>query len=232
MRPLSPRILAAGGAVIAAFAAPAAAQAAPAIQPLKPCYVTALTAAGQESEGMQIMAGGFTPNSNVRLTIDGAPVPGGEALKAGLQGELNLPSPVPAPFVESGRRPFTVTLTEIDNPANTVSATSESASLGVSLKPETAKPSQRIRFKGLGFTEDKAIYVHYLRKGKVRRTVRMAREPRACGGFRTRKRQFPMRNPRLGKWVLQFDQSRQYVDPAVTPINFVRLAIRIRLVRD
>jgi hypothetical protein len=167
----------------------------------------------------------------VRLTIDGAPVPGGEALKAGLSGELNI-ADFPAPFVESGRRPFTITLTEIDNPANTVSATAESAALAVTLVPETARPSQRIRFKGLGFTEDRAIYVHYLRKGKVRKTVRMAREPRACGGFRKRRRQFPMRNPRLGKWILQFDQSRQYVDPNVTPINFVRLAIRIRLVRD
>ncbi len=228
---MSARSLAAGGALIAALAAPAAAQAAPVIQPLEPCYVTALTSEGQQSEAMQIMAGGFTPNSDVRLTIDGAPVPGGEALKAGLAGELNVPG-FPAPFVESGRRPFTVTLTEIDNPANTVSATSESAALGVSLKPETAKPSQRIRFKGLGFTEDRAIWVHYLRKGKLRKSVRMAREPRACGGFRKRRRQFPMRNPRLGKWILQFDQSRQYVDPNVTAIDFVRLAIRIRLVRD
>jgi hypothetical protein len=228
---MSARSLAAGGALIAAVAAPAAAQAAPAIQPLEPCYVTALTAEGPQSEVMQIMAGGFTPNSNVRLTIDGAPVPGGEALKAGPAGELPVPE-FPAPFVESGRRPFTVTLTEIGNPANTVSSTSESAALGVSLKPETAKPSQRIRFKGLGFTEDRAIWVHYLRKGKLRKTVRMAREPRACGGFRKRRRQFPMRNPRLGKWILQFDQSRQYVDPNVTAIDFVRLAIRIRLVRD
>lgn len=223
-----PRILAACGTLIAALAVPAAAEALPTIQPLKPCYVTALTDEGPQSEGVEIAAGGFTPNSNVDLTIDGALVPGGDDLKAGLSGELT--ALIEAPFVESGRKPFTVTLTETTNPANTVSATAESTALGVSLKPESARPSERIRFKGLGFTEQKPIYAHYIRKGKVRKSVRMARKPRACGGFRTRKRQFPMRNPRVGRWTVQFDQFKRYVDPAVTPINFVRLAIRIRLV--
>jgi hypothetical protein len=227
---MSPRTLAGSGALLAILAAPAAAQAAPTIQPLEPCYVTALTADGPRSEGVQITAGGFTPNSNVDLTVDGALVPGGDDLKAGASGELS--ALIEAPFVESGRRPFTVALTETANPANAVSATAESAALGVSLNPETARPSERIRFKGLGFTQDKAIYVHYIRKGKLRKTVRMARKPRACGGFRTHRRQFPMRNPRLGRWTLQFDQHRRYVDPNVTPIDFVRLGIRIRLVRD
>lgn len=227
---MSVRTLAGSGALLAVLAAPAAAQAVPTIQPLKPCYVTALTAAGPQSEGVQITAGGFTPNSNVDLTIDGVLVPGGDDLKTGVSGELT--AEIEAPFVESARRPFTVTLTETTNAANSVSATAESTALGVSLKPETARPSKRIRFKGLGFTADKPIYAHYLRKGKLRKTVRMARKPRACGGFRTHRRQFPMRNPKLGRWTLQFDQRRRFVDPEVTPINFVRLGIRIRLVRD
>jgi hypothetical protein len=225
---MSRRILVGGGALLAILAAPAMAAAAPTIQPLAPCYVTALTDEGPQSEGVEIAATGFTPNSNVDLTIDGALVPGGDDLKAGMSGELT--ALIEAPFVESGRRAFTVTLTETTNPANNVSATAESAALGVSLKPEVARPSERIRFKGLGFTDERPIYAHYVRKGKLRRTVRMARKPRACGGFRTRRRQFPMRNPKLGRWTVQFDQSRKFVDPEVTPIDFVRLAIRVRLV--
>jgi hypothetical protein len=228
---MSTRTLAGSGAFLVALAAPAAAHALPTIQPLKPCYVTAATEQGPQSEGVQIAAAGFTPNSNVRLTIDGAPVPGGDDLKAGPAGELNIPADaLPAPFVESGSKPFTLTLTEVDNPANTASTTAKSTALGVSLKPATAKPSQRIRFKGLGFTEDKAIYAHYVHKGKMRKTVRMARRPRDCGGFTKRRRQIPIKNPRLGRWTVQFDQSKKFVDPSVTPINFVRLAIRIRLV--
>jgi hypothetical protein len=227
---MSPRTLAGSGALLVALAAPAAAQAVPTIQPLKPCYVTADTSQGPQSEGVRIVAAGFTPNALVDLSIDGAPYPGGEGLKAGQNGELPI-EPVPAPFVESGSREFTVTLSERGNPANTVSATAKSTALGVTVKPKQAKPSDRIRFKGLGFTRPKAIYAHYLYKGKVRKTVRMARKPRECGGFKARRRQIPVKNPGLGGWTIQFDQSRRFRDPAVTPIVFVRLEIRVRLVR-
>jgi len=224
------RTLAAGGTLVIALAAPAAAHAVPVIQPLKPCYVTADTAAGPQSEGMNIVASGFTPNATVDLTVDGAPYEGGDNLQANQLGELPIP-PVPAPFVEKRSRTFTITLTEEANPANTVSTTIKSTALGVGVKPKEAKPSDRIRFKGSGFTDAAPIWAHYIYKGKVRKTVRMARKPRACGGFKKRARQIPVRRPRLGLWTIQFDQSKQFVDPATTPIVFVRLAIRIRLVR-
>ncbi len=227
---MSPRILAASGALLIALAAPAAAQALPTIQPLKPCYVTAATAQGPQSEGFQVTAAGFTPNSKVDLTIDGQPLEGSLGLQTDAAGGLALPNLLPAPFVASGKETFTVTLTEVGNPANTVSTTAKSTALGVTVKPTSARPSQRIRFKGLGFTEDKAIYAHYIHKGKVRKTVRMARRPRDCGFFRVRRRQIPIKNPGLGKWTLQFDQKKRFVDPAVTPIVYVRLGITIRLV--
>jgi hypothetical protein len=226
---MSARTLAGGGALLIALAAPAAASAVPTMEPLKPCYVTAKTRAGTESEGVRIAAAGFSPNASVDLTLDGAPYPGGTALKANDRGELPV-GDLPAPFVEKGSRPFTITLTEQGNPANTVSATTMSTRLGVMVKPKQAHPSERIRFKGLGFTEDKAIYAHYLYKGKLRKTVRMARKPRECGGFAARRRQIPVKRPRLGDWTVQFDQFKRYVDPAVTSIVRVRLEIRVRRV--
>ena len=229
--PMSPRILAASSVLLIALAAPAAARALPTIQPLKPCYVTAATAQGPQSEGFQVSAAGFTPNSQVDLTIDGQPLDGSSGLQTDAAGGLVLPNLLPAPFVTAGSREFTLTLTEVGNPANTVSTTAKSTALGVSVKPESARPSQRIRFRGLGFTANKAIYAHYIHKGKVRKTVRMARKPRGdCGGFRTRRRQIPIRNPGLGAWILQFDQSKRFVNPARTPIVYVRLGITIRLV--
>jgi hypothetical protein len=226
---MSVRILAGSGALLFALAAPAAADAVPTIQPLKPCYVTADTENGPQSEGVQIAAAGFSPNASVDLTIDGAPYPGGQGLKANDLGELPVGS-LPAPFVERGRRDFTITLTEQGNPANTASATAKSTALGVDVKPKQARPSDRIRFKGLGFTEAKGIYAHYIYKGKLRKTVRMARKPRSCGGFKVRRRQIPIKRPGLGDWTIQFDQSRRYVDPAETAIVYVRLDIRIRRV--
>ena len=229
---MSPRTLAGSGALLISLAAPAAAHAVPAIEPLKPCYVTADTASGPQSEGIQIVATGFTPNSTVDLAIDGTIVPGGADLQTDGTGTLNLAAnPVPAPFVASGSRTFTVTLTEDNNPANTVSATAMSTALGVTLTPSAAPPSQRIRFKGLGFTRNRPVFAHYIYKGKVRKTVRMARRPGECGSFSARRRQIPIDRPRLGRWTVQFDQFRRFVDPAVTPIVFVRIGIRIRLVR-
>jgi hypothetical protein len=201
------------------------------IQPLKPCYVTVDTPDGPQSEGMNIVASGFTPNATVDLTVDDAPYPGGDDLQANQFGELPLPDPIPAPFVAKGSREFQITLTEVGNPANTVSTTTRSTALNVSVKPKEARPSDRIRFKGRGFTDDAPIWAHYIYKGEVRKTVRMARKPRACGRFKKRARQIPVKRPGLGIWTIQFDQSEQFVDPAVTPIDFVRLAIRIRLVR-
>jgi hypothetical protein len=230
--PMSPRILAVSGTLLVSLAVPAAAQALPTIAPLKPCYVTADTLQGPQSEPVQITAAGFTPNSTVDLTIDGQAVEGGSDLQTDTAGNLPIPpNAIPAPFVPSGSAPFTITLTEDGNPANTVSATAKSTALGVSLKPESARPSDRIRFKGLGFTKDKPVFAHYLHKGKLRKTVRMERRPGECGSFKARKRQIPVDDPGLGKWIIQFDQSRRYVDPAVKPLVYVRLGIRIRLVR-
>ena len=221
--------LAAGGALCIALAAPAAAHAVPTIAPLKPCYVTADTTQGPQQESVQIVASGFTPNASVDLTVDGAAFPGGTGLKANDTGAVPI-NPIPAPFVEKGRRTFTITLTEQGNPANTVSASAESTALGVTVKPRDARTSQKVRFRGSGFTLDAAIYAHYVYKGKVRRTVRLARKPRPCGGFKVRRRKIPVRRPGLGDWTIQFDQSKAFVDPAVTPINFVRLGIRVRRV--
>jgi len=229
---MATRMYAGAGALAVALIAPAAAHAAPTIEPLKPCYVTAATTAGPQSEGMQIVAAGFSPNASVNLTIDGEAYPGGENLQADADGVLPI-DPIPAPFVERGTREFTLTLTEVENPANTVSTTTQSTALGVKLRPKEARPSDLIRFKGGGFTEDKPIWAHYVYKGKVRKTVRMARKPRGgCGGFKARRRQIPVEKPGLGNWTIQFDQSRRFKDPAVEPIVFVRLGIRIRLVRD
>src|SRR5919201_654953 len=72
-------------------------------------------------------------------------------LQVGQTGELVLARPFPAPFVESGSRSFTITLIEDANPANTASATAQSTALGVTVTPRQARPSQRIRFRGLGF---------------------------------------------------------------------------------
>jgi hypothetical protein len=140
---------------------------------------------------------------------------------------------VPAPFIPEGSREFSVTLTQTDNPANTVSATSRTTALSVNLKPRRARPSQRIRFKGSGFTGDAPVYAHYLYKGKVRKTVRMARNTSTCGGWRARRPQIPV-EAKTGRWTVQFDQSKRYRNPndpnSGLQSVFVRIVISVTFV--
>jgi hypothetical protein len=231
---MSSRTPAVTGALLIALLVPTAAEAAT-IQPLKPCYVTANTPSGPQQEGVAIAAAGFTPNSTVNLAMDGQPVPGGEALQTDPAGALTLaPEQVPAPFIDKGSREFSVTLTQTDNPANTVTATSRTTALGVTVKPRRARPSQRIRFKGSGFTGPKGVYAHYVYKGKVRKTVRMARKTSTCGGWSARRPQIPVGDPKPGTWTVQFDQSKRYRD-ATNPNSglqsvFVLIRISVTLV--
>jgi hypothetical protein len=207
---MSRRSFAVTGALLISLLVPAAAEAA-VIQPLKPCYVTANTPTGPQAEGVAISASGFTPNSTVDLSIDGALVPGGQALQTDASGNLVLPpNSVQAPFIAQGTRQFTVTLTESANPANTVSAASLTTALGVNVTPREAKPSKRVHFEGSGFTGSKPVYAHYVYKKKLRRTVRMARKTTDCGGWTSHRDQIPVQKPETGNWTVQFDQSKKY----------------------
>jgi hypothetical protein len=228
---MSSRTLAVSGALLIAVLVPASAQAAT-IEPLKPCYVTAGTAAAPQAEGVNITAAGFTPNGQVTLTVDGQASP--TPLQAGTAGELGGVPPVPAPFIKKGSRDFTVTLTDVTNPALTVTATAKTVALGVSVKPKRAKPAQKIRFRGSGFTADKAVYAHYVYKNKVRKTVRMARKSGECGSWSVRKAQIPVNDPGTGLWTVQFDQAKKYVNGTKGTLDsvFVRLGINVTLVRD
>jgi hypothetical protein len=234
---MSARTPAVTGALLIALLVPASAEAA-AIQPLKPCYVTAGTAAAPQAEGVAISASGFTPNFKVDLavTLDGQPAPGSLAgLQTDPAGNLNLPADqLGAPFVAGGTHEFEITLTEQGNLANTASATAKTTALGVRVKPRRARPSQRIRFRGSGFTAPKPVYAHYVYKKKVRKTVRMARKTGTCGGWRARKRQIPVNEPKPGLWTVQFDQSKKYIDGSKEGSTldsvFVRLGISVTLV--
>ena len=214
-------------ALLIALAAPTAARAQATIDPLaQSCYVTTDT----EGERIVIAARGFTPNSLVDLAFDGEIVPDGSGLQTDANGEIGVLSPlvVPAPFIPSGSARFTITLTQQDNPANVATATARHTALGVSVKPQRARPSSRIRFKGSGFTQDKPVYAHYVFGGELRKTVKMSGDPGACGQWRKRARQIPVRNPATGIWIVQFDQLKRYRKPSSSfPSVFVQLRIQV-----
>jgi hypothetical protein len=200
------------GAVLAALVLlPATAQAA-ALGPLKPCYVSVTQRAPGEKpqitrEVIDLTGSGFTPGALVDVSLDGK-------LERTVQadGAGNLPAQqVASPYRARGQGPFALTAAERGNPANAVTVPSRTTELKLDLKPKRSRPSRRIRFTGSGFTEQRAVWAHYLYKGKVRKTVRLVRRiDNPCGTFRVRRRQIPVKRPRLGRWRLQVDQQRRY----------------------
>lgn len=191
-------------AVLGTAAAPAAALAAPVFTtPLKPCYVTVDPSA---REVLKLHAAGFTPTVDVDVAIDGTRLATYVANGVGA-----VTARVQAPFQASGERPMTVTLTERGNPANALTATTRVTALSVTLRPRRAATSSRIRFRGRGFTKDRSVWGHYVYRGRVRKTVRLAARPDgACGRFSVRRRQIPIVRPRAGKWTLQVDQQHRW----------------------
>ena len=199
-------------AVLGALAlAPATAHAA-ALTPLKPCYVSVTQrtpgAPPQVTrEALDLGGSGFGANSLVDIRFNGQV---DRTVQADGAGSLP-PQVLQSPYQETGQGTFTLTAAERGNPANTVSLPSRTTALTLTLTPRRARPSTRIRFKGSGFTAQKAVWAHYLFKGKVRRTVRLVRRiDNPCGLFSVRRKQIPIRRPKLGRWRLQVDQQRRY----------------------
>jgi hypothetical protein len=191
-------------ALLGAAAAPAAAQAAPVFAtPLKPCYVTVDPSA---REVINMRVSGFEPTADVDIAFDGSRMISFVANAAGV-----VKARLQAPFQPSGQRDLAVTLTERDNPALTVTATTRVTALAVTLSPKRAATSKRIRFRGRGFTRARSIWGHYVYRGRARKTVRFAKRPAgACGTFSVRRRQIPILRPRAGHWTLQVDQQHKW----------------------
>jgi hypothetical protein len=198
MMRVSPTILAAGAALLVPHAAQAAT-----IEPLAPCY---RSVDERTRETVQVRASGFTPGERVDVSVDGVLVQ--QDVTVLTDGQVV--GGVQAPFIDKGEREFTLTVTEADQPSNTVTTTSRVTALSLRLKPRRAAPRSRVRFIGSGFTDGAYVYAHYLRKGKLRKTVRLGAPQGLCGSIDVRRRQIPLRRPALGRWWLQVDNQKAY----------------------
>jgi len=208
------------GAAVAALFVPQAAQAA-ALMPLGPCY---RSVDADNREAVPVRGEGFTPGQMVTVSIDGQIVQEGIRVRS----DGTVVGAVSAPYQGSGERPFTLTVAENDTPVNTATVASRVTALGMRLKPRRAKPSRKVRFIGRGFidTPEHVVYAHYVRGGKLRRTVRLGVAQGPCGRIDVKRRQFPVRKPRVGRWTLQVDNLSTY---SAVPISVVvRIPIDVK----
>jgi hypothetical protein len=206
--------------LLLALAAPASA--APVLDPLKPCYVSD-GELPEQRESVNVHATGFTPGAHVSILIDGGVIDAtGRADSSGV-----VSGAFPAPFQGHGQRLFTLGLQEQENTLNFVQATPQVTNLSVTLRPNPAPPSHKVRFSGRGFTKDAPVYGHYVFGGKVRKTVRFARRPAGdCGVFHAKRRQIPIHRPATGDWVLQVDQQRRYSTTPASNLQTVIIKVR------
>jgi hypothetical protein len=204
--------------VIAAASAALFPQAAQAVtlDPLKPCY---RSVDETTREPVHVVGRDFTPGSEVAVTIDGTTTPAFADKDGIVQGD------VLAPFRASGEGPFTLSLTEQGKP-NTVGVTGRVTALAMRLKPAKARPSKKVRFIGRGFTDGTVVYAHYVRAGRLRKTVALGAPKGPCGTINVKRRQFPISKPKTGRWTLQVDNQPIYSPQP--PGVFVRLAITVR----
>jgi hypothetical protein len=193
--------LAAAVAAAGVLSAPAAAPAAT-LEPLKPCYVSATKA---QREQVALAGSGFTPGAVLDVALDGKVVGTATADASGALGG----QAVRAPFVARGSRAFRVTVAERDDPSSAVELRARVTALVAELVPAPRLPRQRVRWRGRGFTGTGPLFVHYVRKGRHHRTVRLGRASGPCGAFAVEARQFPFR-PGTGRWVVRIDQQRRY----------------------
>jgi hypothetical protein len=206
---------------LAAFGAAPAAAGAAELQPLNACY---RSVDRTTRESVAVNASGFTPGADVNVAIDGVVVP--TDVKANEFGAVS--GSVTAPYQARGERPFSLSVTESARPENTASAQSRVAALNARLKPRKATPSTRVRFLGRGFVDGTEIFGHYLRGGKLRRTVSLGAPASRCGRLDVERRQIPVKRPATGRWTLQIDNQRNYSQRPATV--FVRLAITVKRV--
>jgi len=208
------RLLAATALALALPASPAAAAS---LADLKPCYAST----GQKTEQLEdivVQGDSFAQLSTVEVLVDGVVV--GSA-PTGSVGEFQLL--VDAPHQPRGERAFTL---EARDGVNVVTTQSRVTNLAVTMRPKRSAPSRRVRFRGRGFTQAGPVFAHYLFGGKEQKTVRLARRSTApCGTFSVKRRQIPVADARVGRWIMQVDQKRAY-SPEPDPV-WVRLPINV-----
>src|SRR5919112_2252726 len=188
-------------AILILLAAPAAASAA-SVDALLPCY---RSVSKQSRESVAVTGRGFTPGSEVTVSVDRKKA---TTAKANELGEVI--GAVSAPFQRRGERPFWVTLTEAGLPEHTATVQSRIAALTAWLKPPHARPSRRVRLLGRGFIDGATIYAHYVRAGKLRKTVVLGAPVGPCGRLDVERRQIPIHKPATGRWTLQVDNQPAY----------------------
>ncbi|HVE69320.1 MAG TPA: hypothetical protein VNB64_12135 [Solirubrobacteraceae bacterium] len=215
--------------VLAAAAAPAGAAT---LTVDRPCY-RAGPPGGFNGQTVALTGSGFTPNSQVTLTL------GGEALQPPLtsDGAGAVAGSFPAPSLAGRRFGATRTLSASDG-ANQAGVPVVLRRLAADFLPgDVGSPRQRVRFYVYGFgarlaelgrSTAQPVYQHVLDPAGRRRATFLLGRPRGpCGDLRTAPRSaLPFRRLNAGLWRFVFTTRVRY-SARSDPQAFVGLRLRL-----
>jgi hypothetical protein len=219
-------------AVLALLAVPAAAAASPTLAVDRPCYTP-----GQQ---IRVSGQGYTPNGALNLHFDflGSDHTTADAggVAADAQGFLSHLFTAPE-------------VTAPNDVREQVTLTSSDSQLGPPGSPQSTAQTQFLLSRGLvrvpawggrfsltgkskitvsGFVGGSTsnLYAHYVRDGKLRRTVKVGKLTGPCGDFIGKVPNTPFK-PKVGKYRVRFDTARHYPNRSAG----ADLHYRIRFVR-
>ncbi|HEV2812337.1 MAG TPA: hypothetical protein VGW10_03705 [Solirubrobacteraceae bacterium] len=212
---------AAGLALAALAAAPGVANAAVAVDVNKPCYA--------EGDEIDVNGSGFTPEGDVRLTLERAtgevletstdPTAGPDGSLAGgyvVKDETGWFGPTQTRF-QMTMRTVDVTREQAGQPASSpdVGATTSFIfsrwNVGIRAVGGRIHPARPVSINALGFTTSirRPLFAHWMRNGTRVHTRRLGVLRGPCGDLRTRlSRGFPFRPVRPGRYEVRFSPSR------------------------
>lgn len=201
---------------VAGITTVAVAQAAPTLELDRACYMPGQT--------MTVTGGGYRPNGDVMVTFGWEGRHGRDSgwidTRADANGEIF--ARLDAPGLASSRDLFEDGVALGSNlqregeppldPSNAVSfGLSELAVLNRDWGANRVDPRRRSTFSFRGFqAAGPVVYAHYVRRGRLVKTVRMGATRGPCGDLRVRIRQFPFRPVPAGSYTVVFDGARAW----------------------
>jgi hypothetical protein len=227
------RAAAVAAALGATVAVPAAAQAPPPTLALdKPCY--------SPGDVIAFSGNGFTANGGVDVSFSGRALALAKMTADGA-GALKTRVPVRDSDVDAlldddePNRKILIAAVDVarieqgdQNAAATVSTRFSRFDVSSNQAADAMEPGRRLRLNVVGFTGQSGnpVFLHYVRGGQRRATVRIGVLSGPCGDVeRTLPRAFPRRIVRPGKWTLVFSTS------ATTPRSGMWFSVPVRIRR-
>jgi hypothetical protein len=225
-------------AAVASLPCATAAQAAPTIQTDRSCY--------SRPTPLRLTGSGFTPGGPLEITA-AYTYPDGQTETAGsFPATADASGALATSFglaeIETAQLRITVTVNDRTRIAQgappaeqTASTTFTQVFFGAYYRPwntdgpATAQPGRSATLEASGYLDSnsRVLYVHYIRNGRLAKTLRVGRLSGPCAMLTTRFRQFDFRPLKAGTYRVEFDTTKSWPNDDLLS-GYRRVVVRAR----